>query len=63
MEFAKGIKVKTVRFDNGGEIIKLGINLKQIQENKVEGDWLNVDIKRGRESGEWYQCLNDYKKG
>lgn len=63
MEFAKGINVKTVKFDNGGEIIKLGINIKKIQENNIEGDWLNIDIKKGKESGEWYQCINEYKKG
>lgn len=63
MEFAKGINVKTVKFSNGGEIIKLGINLKKIQENQVAGDWLNIDIKKGKDSGEWYQCINDYKKG
>lgn len=63
MEFAKGINVKTKKFDNGGEIIKLSINLKTIQENKVEGDWLNLDIKKSQKTNEWYQCINEYKKG
>lgn len=62
MEFAKGINVKTVKTQYG-EIIKLGINLKTIQENNTEGDWLNIDLKKSKEKDEWYQSINDYKKG
>ena len=62
MEFAKGINVKTVKTQYG-EIIKLGINLKTIQENNTGGDWLNIDLKKSKEKDEWYQSINDYKKG
>ncbi|MBQ2391390.1 MAG: hypothetical protein II306_06435 [Clostridia bacterium] len=61
MEFAKGIKVKTVTTQYG-EIIKLGINKKTILENQTEGDWLNIDLKKSKEKDEWYQCINDFKK-
>lgn len=60
MEFAKGINVKTVNTQYG-DIIKLGINKTEIQENITEGDWLNIDLKKSKE-GKWYQCINDFKK-
>lgn len=60
MEFAKGINVKTVNTQYG-EIIKLGINKTEIQENITEGDWLNIDLKKSKE-GKWYQSINEYKK-
>lgn len=61
MEFAKGIKVETVKTQYG-EIIKLGINKQLIQENQTEGDWLNIDLKKSKEKDKWYQCINEFKK-
>lgn len=60
MEFAQGIKVKTVNTQYG-DIIKLGINKTEIMENKTEGDWLNIELKKSKE-GNWYQCIDTYKK-
>lgn len=62
MNFAKGINVKTVKTQYG-EIIKLGINKITIMENPTEGDWLNIDLKKSKEKDEWYQCINEFKKG
>lgn len=62
MNFAKGINVKTVKTQYG-EIIKLGINKIAIMENPTEGDWLNIDLKKSKEKDEWYQCINEFKKG
>lgn len=62
MNYPKGIKTSTFKFDNGGEIIKLGINVEKIKENQQNGDWLNIDIKKSKE-GEWYSVINEYKKG
>ena len=63
MNYPKGIKTTTFKFDNGGEIIKLGINVEKIKENPLNGEWLNVDIKKSKDKGEWYTVLNEYKKG
>ena len=63
MEYPKGINTKTVNFDNGGQIIKLGINVEKIRENQLNGEWLNIDIKKSKEKNEWYAVLNEYKKG
>ena len=62
-DFAKGIKVTTLKFDNGGEIIKLGINIEKLKDNPLNGDWLNVDLKKSKEKQEWYAVIDDYKKG
>lgn len=62
MEFAKGINIKTVKTQYG-EIIKLGINVEKIKENPLNGEWLNIDLKKSKEKDEWYQCINEYKKG
>lgn len=61
VEFAKGIKVKTVTTQYG-EIIKLGIDTEKIKENPLNGTWLNIDLKKSKEKDEWYQSINDYKK-
>ena len=62
MEFAKGIKVKTVKTQYG-DIIKLGINVEAIKANPINGEWLNVDLKQSKETKEWYAALDEYKKG
>lgn len=63
MEFPKGISTKTVNFDNGGQIIKLGINVEKIKENQLNGEWLNIDLKKSMSKDEWYAVIDNYKKG
>lgn len=63
MDFPKGINTKTVNFDNGGQIIKLGINVEKIKENQLNGEWLNIDIKKSMSKNEWYAVIDNYKKG
>lgn len=63
MEYPKGISTKTVNFDNGGQIIKLGINIEKIKENQLNGEWLNIELKKSKEKQEWYAVIDNYKKG
>ena len=55
-------KVKETQY---GEIIKLGINIQQfaefVKEHK-DGEYLNMDILRSRETKKPYAVLDTYKK-
>ena len=61
--FAKGIHVTSKTFDNGGEIIKLGINMIDFCENNPtnEKGYINIDLKKSK-NDKWYAELNTYKK-
>ena len=64
--FVNGITVKVKEFDNGGIIVNLGIKIEDIIDfllnQKADGEWCNIDIKKGKESGKWYASLNTHKK-
>lgn len=62
-KFVKGMNVKEHKFENGGSIIKLGIDMNKFyEENPInERGYLNVDLKRSKEKGTLYAVINDYK--
>ena len=61
VDFAKGIKLKERNFDNGGSVINMSIDVSEIMENPINNDkYINVIIKRGKESGKLYAVNNDY---
>lgn len=64
--FVNGMTVKVQNFDNGGFIVKLGIKIEELIDFlyplKEKGEWCNIDLKQGKESGKWYAELNTYKK-
>lgn len=61
-DFAKGIYVDTYHGDFG-DIINLSINVDRIKENPVtDKGYVKIQLKKAK-SGEWYQQLNEYKKG
>lgn len=59
-DFAKGITIKEKTFDNGS-IINMSIDVTQIMENPINNDkYINLTIKRGKESGKLYAINNEY---
>ncbi len=61
VEFAKGIKVKEKTFTNGGSVINLSIDLESVRENPINNNrYINLQIKRGKESGKLYAVNNEY---
>jgi hypothetical protein len=60
-EFAKGITIKERKFDNGGSVINISINIEEFMENPINDDkWINLTLKRGKESGKLYAVNNDF---
>lgn len=60
-QFVKGfiIKEKETKY---GTIIKIAINLEALKENEFnEKGWLNIDLKRGKESNKLYAEIDNYK--
>jgi hypothetical protein len=59
-DFAKGITIKEKTFDNGS-IINMSIDVTQVMENPINNDrYINITIKRGKESGKLYAVINEY---
>ena len=46
-EFTKGINLKTIQ-TKYGDIIKVGINLDEIEQNPKNGSWINFEIKKAK---------------
>lgn len=58
--FAKGVNIKVVKTQYG-EILKLGINYKELSNNPINEDgWINLDILTSR-NGKKYAVIDDYK--
>lgn len=61
IEFAKGVTVRERTFDNGGSVINISINIEEFMENPINEDkWINLTLKRGKESGKLYAVNNEY---
>ena len=64
--FVNGLTAKRHYFENGGEIIKVGVKVDEFIEwlkaNK-DGDWLNYDLCDKKDGSGMYGQLNTYKKG
>lgn len=61
MEFAKGVKIRERQFDNGGNVINISIDLNEFMSNPINDDrYINLTLKRGKESGKLYAVNNDY---
>ena len=59
-DFAKGITIKEKTFDNGS-IINMSIDVTQVMENPINNDrYINITIKRGKESGKLYAINNEF---
>ena len=59
-DFAKGITIKEKTFDNGS-IINMSIDVSQVMENPINNDrYINITIKRGKESGKLYAINNEF---
>lgn len=58
--FAKGVNIKVVKTQYG-EILKLGINYKELGNNPINEDgWINLDILTSK-NGKKYAVIDDYK--
>ena len=60
IKFPSGVNIKTVQ-TKYGEILKLGIHTEKIFENPMNGQWVNFDIRKGK-NGKWYSVINEFKK-
>ena len=61
IEFAKGVSVKERKFDNGGSVINISINLEEFMSNPINQDkYINLTLKRGKESGKLYAVNNEF---
>lgn len=59
-EFAKGMNIKAIQ-TKYGELLKIGINVEKIKENPINNDWLNVTIKRGKNTNKPYLEIDNFK--
>lgn len=60
-DFVKGIKIKEKVFESGSSIINMSIDVLQIMENPINNDrYINITIKRGKESGKLYAINNEF---
>lgn len=59
-EFAKGMNIKAIE-TKYGELLKIGINVEKIKENPTNNDWLNVTIKRGKDTNKPYLEIDNFK--
>jgi len=60
MDFIKS-KVEVKEFDNGGKIIKISIPMDELKRIENNG-WVNIDLKKGKDSGKLYLQNNVWKK-
>lgn len=61
VEFAKGVKIKTVK-TKYGEIIKVGINLEEFSNNHInEKGYINFDILTAKDGSKKYAAIDNYK--
>jgi hypothetical protein len=61
VDFAKGVRVREKFFDNGGNIINIDLNIEELMQNPINNDkYINLTLKRGKESEKWYAINNDY---
>ena len=60
IKFPNGVNIKTVQ-TKYGEIIKVGVHTEKMFENPMNNQWVNFDIRKGK-NGKWYCALNEYKK-
>lgn len=61
IEFAKGVSVKERTFDNGGSVINISIDIEKFMDNPINEDkYINLTLKRGKESGKLYAVNNNY---
>lgn len=61
IEFAKGVSVKERKFDNGGSVINISLDLEELMLNPVNKDrFINLTLKRGKESGKLYAVNNEF---
>lgn len=65
IEFAKGVSVKEHIFDNGGSVINISIDIEKFMDNPINKDkYINLTLKRGKESGKLYAENNEfYQRG
>ena len=64
MIFPSGFIVKSFKFPNGGEVIKLSIKLEEFipfAEANSKNGWLNLEIKESKK-GSKYAALDEYQK-
>lgn len=60
-DFVKGINIKEKVFEGGNSIINMSIDVSQVMENPINNDrYINITIKRGKESGKLYAINNEY---
>jgi hypothetical protein len=60
-EFAKGVTVKERTFEDGGSVINLSFDVTEFYDNPINNDrWINLTLKRGKESGKLYAVNNEY---
>lgn len=60
-DYAKGIYVKERIFEDGGSVINLSIDITEFYDNPINNDkWINLTIKRGKESGKLYAINNEF---
>lgn len=59
-KFAKGMNIKAIQ-TKYGELLKIGINVEKIKENPTNNDWLNVTIKRGKDTNKPYLEIDNFK--
>lgn len=61
MEFAKGVKVREKKFDNGNSVINLSFDIAEFMNNPINDDrWINIKLQRGKESGKLYAVNDEY---
>lgn len=63
--FAQGFSAKRKYFENGGEIINVGIKVDDFVAflmSHQNGEWLNLDIKDKKDGSGMYAELNTYVK-
>lgn len=61
MEFAKGVSVRERKFENGGSVFNISLNMEELMLNPVNQEkYINLTLKQGKESGKWYAVNNEY---
>ena len=59
--FAKGIKIREKKFENGNSVINLSFDITEFMENPINDDrWINLKLLRGKESGKLYAVNDEY---
>ena len=65
--FCNGLTAKRHYFENGGEIIKVGVKVDEFIEwlkanKELNQEWLNLDLCDKKDGSGMYGQLNTYKK-